>query len=182
MAGENDGVVFAKRADQLPDFQNLPGVEANGRLVQNDDLRVAQHRLGDSYPLAVALGQVLHQPVRHVQCPGLDHDLLQLGGNFLLRNALGPGDEAQVLPGRPVQIQRRLLREIPDAAFGLGGILEDVEAVDFHLPGGGGEAAGHDVHGGGFSRAVGAEKPVDLSRFHGKGQIVHGGVPAVALG
>ena len=42
--------------------------------------------------------------------------------------------------------------------------------------------AGNDVHGGGFPRAIGAEKAIDLSCFNVKRQIGHGGMGAIPLG
>ena len=154
MAGKNDGALLAQLADQLPNFRDLPGVKPYRGFVQNDDLRVAQHRLGDANPLAVALGEILHQPVGNVQRAGDGHDPVQLPGNALFRDALCPRHEAQIFLWRPVQIQRRLLGKIADKALGLGGVPEDVIAADDHLAGGGGKAARHNVHGRGFSCAV----------------------------
>ena len=39
-----------------------------------------------------------------------------------------------------------------------------------------------NVHGGGFPRAIGAEKAIDLSCFNVKRQIGHGGMGAIPLG
>ena len=78
VAGKDDGAFLPQLANQLPDFRDLPGVKSHGGFVQNDDLRIPQHRLGDAHPLAVALGEVLHQPVGNVQCSGDGHDPVQL--------------------------------------------------------------------------------------------------------
>ena len=107
------------------------------------------------------------------------HSFVDLTLNLLLGDALGPGYKGQVLPGGAVQIQGRLLRQIADEPLGLLGVLEDVIPSDGHLPRGGGQAAGHDVHGGGLARSVGAEKAIDLPFFHREGQIGYGGMIAV---
>lgn len=99
-----------------------------------------------------------------------------------LIETFGPANEAQVFPRRSVEVERRLLRQVAQQAFGLRGVLENVEAVYLHLAGGGGEAAGHDVHGRGLPGAVGAEEAVDLPVPDGEAQIGDGGVCAVALG
>ena len=182
VTGKNDGVLLPQLADQLPYLRNLPGVKPHGRLVQNDDLRVAQHRLRNAHPLAVAFGQILHQPVGNIQCAGDGHDPVQLPGNALLWDALCPRHEAQIFPGRSVQIQRRLLGQIPDEPFGLSGVLKNVIAADDHLAGGRGKTARHNVHGRGFSGAVRPKKAVDLPLLHGEGQVGHGSMTAVALG
>ena len=55
----------AQSLDQVPDLDDLPGVQAHGGLVQDDDLGVAQQGLGDAHPLPVALGRGCSmQPVR----------------------------------------------------------------------------------------------------------------------
>ena len=43
--------------------------------------------------------------------------------------------------------------------------------VDQNLSAGGGQTAGHNVHGGGFACAVGPQKAVDLAGADGDGQI-----------
>ena len=53
--GENDRVAFAEALDQVADLDNLLRVKADGRLVQNEDGRVAEQRLRDADALLVAL-------------------------------------------------------------------------------------------------------------------------------
>ena len=38
MRAEDDSMVFGERADELPDFDDLFWVQANGRLIQNNDI------------------------------------------------------------------------------------------------------------------------------------------------
>ena len=175
-------MVLAQSADQVTDLNDLPGVQSHRRLVQNHHLRVTQNCLGDAHTLTVALGQVLHEPVRHIgdACDGhglFDFHLLLLSGDFL-----GPGHKGEILSGSPVHIQGRLLRQITDEPLGLQRFLEDVVAPDGDLPGGGGKAAGHNIHGGGFTGTVGAQKAVDLALFDLKGQVRYGGVGPIPLG
>ena len=182
VAAEDDGVLLAQGLDQGADLDDLLGVQAHGGLIQDHHLRVPQQSLGDAHPLAVALGEVLNEAVRHIGDLGHLHDPADLLRQGLVLDSLGPAHEGQVLPGRPVQVQRRLLRQVADKALGLLRLLEDVVAVDADLPLAGGQAPGHDVHGGGFSRAVGTQKAVDLALLDGEGQIRYRGVAAVPLG
>ena len=63
MRAENDRVVLAERADEVADFDDLIGVEADGRLVENQNVRVAEQGLRDAYPLAIALGELVDELV-----------------------------------------------------------------------------------------------------------------------
>ena len=96
-------------------------VEADRRLIKDDDFRVSEQCLRNTDALAVALREIADEPVCHV-CDLRDlHHLRDLPLDIALGHALCFGNELQVFPRRAVDVQRRLLREIPDAAFGLGG-------------------------------------------------------------
>ena len=47
MGAENDSVALSKLLDQISDLDDLNGVKADGRLIQNDDLRICGKCLGD---------------------------------------------------------------------------------------------------------------------------------------
>ncbi len=66
-------------------------------------------------------------------------------------------------------------------AFGRGGLVGNVVAVDFHRAVGSGNVACDDIHGGRLARAVGAEQAVDATILDGETDIIHRGVTAVAL-
>ena len=57
MGAEDDGVLLAQLLDEVPDLDDLDGVQAHSGLVQDNDLGVAQQGLGDAHPLLIALGE-----------------------------------------------------------------------------------------------------------------------------
>ena len=63
---EQNGVSGAQLLNQFPDFDDLNRVEAESRLVQNQNLGIVDHGLGQSHPLLVALGQAPDDAVAHV--------------------------------------------------------------------------------------------------------------------
>ena len=156
-------------------------VKADGRLVKDDDLRVSEQCLRYADTLAVALREIADEPVRHAGDLRDLHHLRDLPPDIDLGDALCLGDELQVLPWRAVDVQRRLLREVADELFGLVRVLKDIVPVDAHVTGGGGKAAGHDVHGRGLARAVRAEKAVYAPVLYREGQIRHSCVFTVEL-
>ena len=68
MGAQNDGVLAGQRLQQLADLDDLLGVEAGGRLVQNQDVGVVDDGLGQAHALPVALGELADEAV-----PDLTH-------------------------------------------------------------------------------------------------------------
>ena len=182
MAGQNQRVFLAQFPNQLTNFDDLRRIQPHGGFVQNNDLRVSQQSLRNTHPLAVALGQVADQPFFYVGNAGLFHHRFDLPGAFLPPQALGLGHEAQVFLRRHFVVQRRKLRQVADVFLSLQGLLGHVVAIDEHLAIGSAQTAGHDVHGGGFSRAVRAQESVYDAPVNGKRQVVHRQMRSVTLG
>ena len=182
MAGQNDGVGLAQVVDQRANLDHLCGIQADGGLVQDDDLGVAQQGGGNAHTLAIALGQVADQPLLHVFQTGAAGgalDAFQAG--CLGADAFELRHKHQILPHRHVGVQRRLLGQIPDAGFCFPGFLHDVVTVDPDSAAGGGQISGDDVHGGGLAGAVGPQQTVNAAIFHGEADVIHRAVVAVAL-
>ena len=55
-----------QRLDELPDADDLLGIEADRRLVEDQHVGIADERLGEAHPLAVALREPADQPLPHV--------------------------------------------------------------------------------------------------------------------
>ena len=59
MRAEDNRVVLGERRDQLSDLYNLLRVKTTGGLIENDDIRLVNDRLGKTNSLAISLRQVL---------------------------------------------------------------------------------------------------------------------------
>ena len=66
----------AQLADQGADLADLDRVEARRRLVEDQDVGVVDHRLGQPDPLAVALGELAEDPILDVPQPATLDDLV----------------------------------------------------------------------------------------------------------
>ena len=155
-------MLLAQLLDEVADLDDLDGVQAHGGLIQDDDPGVAQQSLGNAHTLLVALGQGGDAAAPHTLDLHLIDDLVDLVLQLLAPQALGLAHEAQVLFRRLVHVEGRLLGEIANQPLGLIGVLEDVVPAHLHMARGGGETAGHNVHGCALARAVGAEKTIDM--------------------
>ena len=130
VAAEYDRVLAPEVLYEVADLDYLPGVEAHGGLVEDDDLRVAQQGLGDAHALAIALGEVLYEPVRDVAYLRDGHDALHLLCELGPAQALSVSDEGEIFPRRPVHVERRLLRQIAQQPLRRARLLKDVVPVD----------------------------------------------------
>ena len=182
MAGQNDGVRLAQVVDEGADLDHLRRVQADGRLVQDDDLGRAQQRRRNADALAVAFRQVADEPPLHTLQPGAGRGFFyrrSAGGLFAL--ALELRHKQQVFLHGHVLVERRLFRQVTDARLGLHRLGGDVVPVHLHGAGRGRQIPRDDVHGGGFARAVGAQQAVDAAILHGEADIIHRDVAAVTL-
>ena len=65
VGGQDDRLVDAQRPDQGTDLQDLVGVQAGSRLVQDEDGRIVQNGLGQADALPESLGQMLDTHIVH---------------------------------------------------------------------------------------------------------------------
>ena len=101
-------------AEQLAEPADALRVEAVGRLVEDQHLRVAEQRGGDRQPLAHAHRVALHAPVRRVLQL---HEVEQLV-DAALRMPARRREHAQVVAARAPGMERRLLEQRADLAPG----------------------------------------------------------------
>jgi hypothetical protein len=167
--------------NQIARLDDLLGVEAGGRLVENQHVRVVNQRLRQPDALPVPLGEPPAVPVRHVGDPRALHH----GRDALLalarRDTLDLGHEVQVLAHAHVGIERRRFREVAGPPLGVEGMIEHVEAGHHRASLGRRHVTGQDPHGRRFSGAVGPQKAENLPFFDAKADVVHRSEPAVSL-
>ena len=163
MAAQDDGLAApGQRQDQILDLAAADGVEAGGRLVEDDQVGVVDERLGQADAALHALGELADRPR-----PGLaqaDH-FEQLLGAVL---ALVPGqaeevaEEIQRLAGIEVAVEVGFLGQVADAR--LGGDVAGRMAEDLDVPFGRIQQPEQQLDGGGLAGAVRARAGRRLRR------------------
>ena len=171
VAGKNYSMILPQFPDQIPDFDNLQRVQTYGRLVQNDNFRVSQNGLRDAYTLLIPFGQILDQPGTHGGQRGFGNHPVHTVIQRFPFHPFGLSHKIQVFLRRHIHIQRRQFRQISDAGFGFHRVFINIVTVDGDFSLRGGQTSCDDVHSGGFSGAVGPQKPIDPSFFHGKAHV-----------
>ena len=95
--GRQDHRVLAgQRLDERADLGDLLGVEPDGRLVEDQHVRVGDQRLGQAHALAVALRQL---PISRFRTSAIRQRSMHVGHPPLARrarHALDLGDEVEV--------------------------------------------------------------------------------------
>ena len=147
-------MVFSQRFHQITDFDDLLGIQAYRRLIQNNDLRITDQCLSNTHALAIAFGQIFDQTLFHVRNLNSLHDLFQLHIALFLWHLLQVCYCDQIFPYGHVHIQRRDLRQITDALFGFLRLCQDIMPVDQDLSRCGGDISGHHIHCRGLSGTV----------------------------
>ena len=163
VAREDHSAVQGERPDQLPDLPQLHRIQALGRLVQDHQIGPVDDGLGDSYPLAVALGQGADQTPAPLCEPAAGSGLLDGRGSALPRDPMELGAVVEVLVHPHVGIQGRALRQISDEAFRAQGVMRQIYAHDPDLAVAGGQVAAQELQAGGLAGAVGSQQAEDLA-------------------
>ena len=107
------------------------GIEAGGRLVEDQDLRLVDQGLGEADALAEALRELRRCPCRRTLSRPQASTILR---TWSLRarggDAADPGDEQQVVVDHHVEVERRGLGQVAEVAAHLERVGVDVEAGD----------------------------------------------------
>ena len=175
MRGQDDRFALGlDRPHQLPEVAAGLGIEAGGRLVEEEDLRVVDQRDGDGKPLLLPAGEF----------PGLAAGLFrQLDFRQLL-----PGIDFAVIAGgkdvdqfgkRQVLEERRTLKLDADDRFDGVRLLANVAAFNMNVAGGRPFQPFDHFQRGGFAGAVGADDAEGLAAVDRKGDVVDGREAAV---
>jgi hypothetical protein len=178
VAGNEDGPSLAgQAAQQGPQPVDAFGVEAVGGFVEDEDLRVAHQRGGESEPLAHPEGELPDPAIgRAGEVDDVEHLVDSPGWG-----AADEGDDAEVVAGAATGIGKGRLQGRAHDAQRIGQVGVTAP-VDGRCPRGGGHEAEEHAQRGGLARAVGAEEPDDAASLDGEGDVVDGGQTGEALG
>src|SRR4051812_32131596 len=175
--GEQDRLAqVLQRADDLPRVAPRRGIEARRRLVEEDQLRVADEGQGEVEPAPLAAGEGAHVGVRLLLQAGDRDDLLDVA-----RVRVEVGEVLQRLARRDVAVHAGRLQDDADPLAQLPRVLLWIVAEHGDDPGRAGAVALEDLDRGRLAGAVGAEQAEDLADGDLEVEAPHGLVLAVGL-
>ena len=181
VGGEEDGFLLAEVRDEVADVDELVGVEAGSRLVEDEHQRVVHHGLGQADTLAVAFRQGTDFLVcLQAEARLVNHRLDAFVGGFAFQ-LVHACHKLQVFAHVHVQIQRIVLGQVAHDALDGHRIVDDVVSVDARCARGGRDEAGDDFHQRRLACAVGAEQ-ADDTFINRERHVIEGELFAVLLG
>ncbi len=162
----------------LADVASAGGIDAVGRLVEDDEVGVGAEGLGEADALEHSfrvLGDFCVGPLGH------SDELEEFGGAGaagLARDFGEGGEEFDDLPAGEISGEAVVFGEIADA--GEGGFVADGAVENDAFGAGGTDDGDHDFDEGAFAGAVGAEKAEDFAAMDLHGDALEG-VDAAAV-
>ena len=169
--------VFPLRLDrphQFPEVAAGLGIEAGGRLVEEEDLRVVDQRGGDRQPLLLSAGELLGLAVRLFR----QLDLAQVPPGIDPAVIAG-GEDVDQLDEREVLEERRALKLNADDRFDGGGLFANVAAFDVDAAGGRPLEPFDHFQRRCLAGAVGADHAEGFAALDRKGDVIDGREAAV---
>lgn len=179
-----DAALAVETDDKLAQGAGAFGVEAVQRLVEQQDVGVADKRQRQAQPLLHAHGEALglFASAGGAGCVrGKAHGAEQLGGAATrVHKTERQAFDHEVVEGAEVGVDAGLLDERAHQRAGLAG--GERLAHDADLADGGGHESADELHGGGLARAVFAHEAVDVASGHMEVEVADDAVAAEALG
>ena len=139
------------------------GIQAGGRLVEDQQRRIVNDGAADSQALfhsareavdqVVALGFQVHQA----------DDFVHARGNCGRIHFVGAGEVVEIFPNLQVVVEREKIREVADVALRFFGLELNVNSLHRDAPGGGHLQAANHFQRGGFAGAVGADQAEEFA-------------------
>ena len=184
MGGDHDGdAALGAEAPQIaPDALARLGVEADGRLVEQQDLGIMDQRAGDLEPALHARGQRAHRLRRPVgELDEVQH-LLDAVAPQLARHAEDEAMQLEVLAHRQAVVEARLLEDDAEPPAGGERLSRDIGTADQRDAAVGRQDGAEDVHQRRLAGAVGSEQREQLLLADREADLVERQRPPVALG
>jgi hypothetical protein len=160
VGGKDDGDIGADRAEEIEKAVALGGIEASGGLVDDDELRIGEQRLGDAEALFHAAGVGAESFLARGPEIGLiEESIDHLVALSLIGDSFHNGEMLQHVEGGHLGINPELLGEITQYAADGGFVLEDVDAVEMDRAGVWILQGRNGAHEGGLTRTVRPRRP-----------------------
>src|SRR5277367_2481846 len=178
---QHRGAEFAiDGAQEMADVVFGHHVEANRRLIEEEQRRIMQQRGGQVAAHAFAERKFAHGRVQIIANIQDGVEMLHAGVKIALRDVVDAPQQLEGFDHGDVPPQLGALAEHhTDRLHILAALAVGNVTIDADFTAGGNQNAGEHLDGGGFSRAVGADVADHLAAFDGKADAIHGGHGAV---
>ena len=156
-------MVGAQRADGGEDVVAALQIDADGRLVEDDQARAVQQPGREVEAALHAAGEAAHRLARSILQPGQRQRPLDPLGQLGAAQAVQAAEEAQVLPRGQILVQGQVLWHQADGAAGGERVARQIVTGHARAAPAGRDHAAHHRDGRGLAGAVGSEQAEDLA-------------------
>ena len=158
-AHEDRPALARKQFDHIADLRHAPRIQARRGLVEDEEFRFVEQRLGDGEPLLHPLGELLDSVVRPFGQLDLLQDGLAPSLDLVRRHSAEAPHIGESLERREVSVELRRLNHRTDAREGTGRLPAHLDAEEDGAAPRRSDQVCHDLDRRGLSRAVRTEEP-----------------------
>ena len=166
---------LGERRDPPPELAPGERIGAARRFVEEEDFRPVHECRGHRQALLEAAGQLPGRQIRERRQIELLHGPIDALAAPAPAQAIGAGEEGEVLADRELPIEGEFLRDIADPLAGGSPRAGEVDAGDAQRSAGRGEQAAEHAEGGRLAGAVRPEETEDLAAGDVEADVVDGG-------
>ena len=154
--------------DDRPEFAARHRIDADRRLVQQQQPRTREQRAGQAELLLHPAGELAGQARGEGRQAGEAQQSFDACRAQVARHGMQVGEQVEVFRDAEVFVQAECLRHVADRGMHRGGIGRHVVAEHAHVSGSGAQQAGDETQERGLAGAVGADQAGDDARFDGR--------------
>src|ERR687888_1144967 len=142
--------------DQLAHLSDLVWIEADCRLIQNQQVRFGKQRIRKSHPLAISLGKRPNQLVLNALKATKFFYVPNTLGDATMLNSFKGRAITQILSCAHVAVEWHVFGHVAEMRSRLERLFKNIESSDRCAARGRWHEAGQNAHRGGFARTVGS--------------------------
>jgi hypothetical protein len=158
MSGQDDDALARQLREQVAETHPLLGVEAHRGLVDDQQPRIVEQRLGDADTLAHAAREAAERPAAGASQVDQLQQLVDAGAHPPRLDPLDRRQVLQELAGAEIGIDAEILRQIAEHPAQRARVADHVLALPQHAAGGGPGDRGQDAHQRRLAGAVGPQQ------------------------
>ena len=175
VGGDEDGfALFAELAQDIHHFDTGSGVQAAGRFIQEEEVRVMDEDSGQAQALLHTAAEVSGQVVALLGEADQLEDFLNFFGPMRALHLIAGAKEIEILDDEHILVDAESIGHIADQAANLIALFVNIIAVNAGCARGRPQEKGEYFQGGRFAGAVAADEAENIAPGHLKVQAIEG--------
>src|SRR5258707_492674 len=171
---EKRDAVSGELEEQIPELAARDGVDSRGRFVEENQFWFVQHGTTESEALFPTTGKLRGEAIQ-VRAEAVELDnVVHAVAKTIVGEAVNAAVEREIFRDGQIGIQTEILRHVADVFAHRFRILAHINAQDRSFATRERQQAREHFNDGGFSAAIGTEKPKDFAFLDAEADVIHG--------